>query len=48
LACVLCISILGMITKLFLVGTMLSALGASMESSDSESPQQGQTVQINQ
>jgi hypothetical protein len=46
MACVFCISILGMLTKLFLVGTMLSALGASMESSDSDSPEQGQSLQI--
>jgi len=47
MACVVCISILGMLTRLFLVGAMLSALGASLESSDSESPEQGQSVQIN-
>ena len=48
MACVLCISILGMITKLFLVGAMLSALGASMGSADSDAVDQGQSIQINQ
>jgi hypothetical protein len=47
MACVVCISILGMLTRLFLVGAMLSALGASLESSDSEAPEQGQSLQIN-
>ena len=38
MACVLCISILSMITKLFLVGAMLSALGGQ---ADADTIEQG-------
>ena len=48
MACVMCIGILSMITKLFLVGAMLSALGASMGSSDNDTIDQGQSIQVNQ
>jgi len=46
MACVMCIGILSMITKLFLVGTMLNAIGASMGSSELESIEQSQTIEI--
>jgi len=48
MACVMCIGILSMITQLFLVGTMLNALGASMQPSDSGMPEQGQSLQVNE
>ena len=46
MACVLCIGILSMITKLFLVGTMLSAVRASMGSADADATEQGQSIQV--
>jgi len=48
MACVVCIGILSMITRLFLVGTMLSALGASMGSSDADSIEQGQSAHVSE
>jgi hypothetical protein len=46
MACVVCISILRMITQMFLVGAMLAGLGASMGSSDLESIEQSQNIEI--
>ena len=48
MACVVCISILGMLTKLFLVGAMLSAMGASMGASDADAIEQGQSLQLHE
>ncbi|HEV8293165.1 MAG TPA: hypothetical protein VGP94_14620 [Tepidisphaeraceae bacterium] len=48
MACVICIGILSMISQLFLVGAMLSALGASMGSGDVDAIEQGQSIQLNQ
>lgn len=48
MACVVCISILRMLTNLFLAGAMLSALGTSMGSADNDAIDQGQSVQIDQ
>ena len=48
MACVMCIGILSMITKLFLVGTMLSAVRASMGSADADATEQGQSIQTNE
>jgi len=49
MACVMCISILRMLTNLFLAGAMLTAMGASMGSSDGgDSIDQGQSIQVNE
>jgi hypothetical protein len=48
MACVVCISILRMITQMFLVGAMLSAMGASMGSADVDAIEQGQSLQLHE
>ena len=47
MACVVCISVLSMITKLFLAGSMLAALGAQ-SSSELESIEHNQQIEINE
>ena len=47
MACVTCISILTLITRLFLAGSMLNAMGA-MSSSELESVEHTQTIEVNE
>jgi hypothetical protein len=48
MACVTCIGILSMISQLFLVGAMLSALGGSLGASDADAIEQGQSLQLHE
>jgi hypothetical protein len=48
MACVVCISILSMLTKLFLVGAMLAALGTSMGEADRDAIDEAQSLQLHE